>query len=95
MQRFANAWAIFQGLLLESLPFLLLGVAIAALARWLVPQAAWVLRQGLAVPQADWATGTRAAPEPLYIRTHYAEENRRKPTWKARSRRGSGGGAQG
>lgn len=60
-----------------------------------LPQAAWVLRQGLAVPQADWATGTRAAPEPLYIRTHYAEENRRKPTWKARSRRGSGGGAQG
>ena len=44
MQKFANAWAIFQGLLLESLPFLLLGVAIAALARWLVPQAAWVRR---------------------------------------------------
>ncbi|MEB3159543.1 MAG: permease [Synechococcus sp.] len=44
MYRFANAWAIFQGLLLESLPFLLLGVAIAALARWLVPQAAWVRR---------------------------------------------------
>ena len=44
MQRFANAWAIFQGLLLESLPFLLLGVSIAALARWLVPQAAWVRR---------------------------------------------------
>ena len=44
MQRFANAWAIFQGLLLESLPFLLLGVAIAALARWVVPQAAWVRR---------------------------------------------------
>ena len=44
MQRFANAWAIFQGLLLESLPFLLLGVAIAARARWLVPQAAWVRR---------------------------------------------------
>ena len=44
MQRLANAWAIFQGLLIESLPFLLLGVAIAALARWLVPQAAWVQR---------------------------------------------------
>ena len=44
MQRLANAWAIFQGLLIESLPFLLLGVAIAALARWLVPQAAWVRR---------------------------------------------------
>ncbi len=44
MQRLANAWAIFQGLLIESRPFLLLGVAIAALARWLVPQAAWVRR---------------------------------------------------
>jgi uncharacterized membrane protein YraQ (UPF0718 family) len=44
MQRLANTWAIFQGLLIESLPFLLLGVAIAALARWLVPQAAWVRR---------------------------------------------------
>ncbi|OUW45183.1 MULTISPECIES: permease [unclassified Synechococcus] len=44
MARLATAWAIFQGLLLESLPFLLLGVTIAALARWLVPQAAWVRR---------------------------------------------------
>ncbi|MGC6482231.1 MAG: permease [Synechococcus sp.] len=44
MQRLANAWAIFQGLLLESLPFLLLGVVIAAVARWFVPQAAWVRR---------------------------------------------------
>ena len=44
MARLATAWAIFQGLLLESLPFLLLGVAIAAFARWLVPQAAWVHR---------------------------------------------------
>lgn len=44
MARLATAWAIFQGLLLESLPFLLLGVAIAAFARWLVPQAAWLHR---------------------------------------------------
>ena len=44
MARLATAWAIFQGLLLESLPFLLLGVAIAVFARWLVPQAAWVHR---------------------------------------------------
>ena len=40
----ATAWAIFQGLLLESLPFLLLGVLIAGLARWLVPQGTWIER---------------------------------------------------
>ena len=40
----STAWAIFQGLLLEAIPFLLLGVAIAGLARWLVPQNAWVQR---------------------------------------------------
>ena len=42
--RLATAWAIFQGLLLESLPFLLLGVLIAGLARWLVPQGTWLSR---------------------------------------------------
>ena len=44
MERIATAWAIFQGLLLEAIPFLLLGVLIAGLARWLVPQSAWVSR---------------------------------------------------
>ena len=44
MTRLATAWAIFQGLLIEALPFLLLGVTIAGLARWLVPQSAWVHR---------------------------------------------------
>ena len=44
MTRFSTAWAIFQGLLIEALPFLLLGVAIAGFARWLVPQSAWVSR---------------------------------------------------
>ena len=44
VDRLSTAWAIFQGLLLEALPFLLLGVAIAGLARWLVPQTAWVQR---------------------------------------------------
>ena len=44
MEKVSTAWAIFQGLLLEAIPFLLLGVAIAGLARWLVPQTAWVLR---------------------------------------------------
>ena len=33
-QRFATAWALFQGLLIEALPFLLLGVLIATAARW-------------------------------------------------------------
>ena len=37
MTRLATGWAIFQGLLIEALPFLLLGVTIAGLARWLVP----------------------------------------------------------
>jgi uncharacterized membrane protein YraQ (UPF0718 family) len=44
MTRVATGWAIFQGLLIEAIPFLLLGVAIAGLARWLVPQSAWVQR---------------------------------------------------
>ncbi len=44
LEKVSTAWAIFQGLLLEAIPFLLLGVAIAGLARWLVPQAAWVHR---------------------------------------------------
>ena len=44
MEKLATAWAIFQGLLLEALPFLLLGVAISGLARWLVPQTNWVDR---------------------------------------------------
>jgi len=42
--KLATAWAIFQGLLLEAIPFLLLGVVIAGLARWLVPQGAWISR---------------------------------------------------
>ena len=44
LEKLSTAWAIFQGLLLEAIPFLLLGVAIAGLARWLVPQNAWVQR---------------------------------------------------
>ena len=44
MTRLATAWAIFQGLLIEALPFLMLGVTIAGLARWMVPQSAWVRR---------------------------------------------------
>ena len=44
LEQLATAWAIFQGLLLEAIPFLILGVAIAGLARWWVPQAAWIRR---------------------------------------------------
>ena len=33
-----------QGLLLEAIPFLLLGVVIAGLARWIVPQGTWIRR---------------------------------------------------
>ncbi|MFN6355899.1 MAG: permease [Cyanobacteriota bacterium] len=41
-QRLATAWALFQGLLIEALPFLLLGVVIATAARWLAPGGRWV-----------------------------------------------------
>ncbi|MEB3351180.1 MAG: permease [Cyanobacteriota bacterium] len=40
----ATAWALFQGLLLEALPFLLIGVLISAAARWLAPGGAWLRR---------------------------------------------------
>ena len=44
LEKISTAWVIFQGLLLEAIPFLLLGFAIAGFARWLVPQNAWVQR---------------------------------------------------
>jgi uncharacterized membrane protein YraQ (UPF0718 family) len=43
-QRLATAWALFQGLLIEALPFLLIGVVIAALARWFSPGGTWLRR---------------------------------------------------
>lgn len=42
LERLGTAWAIFQGLLIEALPFLLIGVMIAGLARWLAPGDAWL-----------------------------------------------------
>jgi uncharacterized membrane protein YraQ (UPF0718 family) len=42
--RLATAWALFQGLLIEALPFLLIGVVIAGLARWLSPGGRWLRR---------------------------------------------------
>ncbi len=44
MDRLATAWAIFQGLLLEALPFLLIGVLISGLSRWLTPGNRWLQR---------------------------------------------------
>ncbi|MFW6730770.1 MAG: permease [Synechococcus sp.] len=40
----ATAWAVFQGLLVEALPFLLIGVAIATLARAWDPRGRWLQR---------------------------------------------------
>ena len=42
--RLATAWALLQGLLIEALPFLLLGVLISAAARWLAPGGRWLRR---------------------------------------------------
>jgi uncharacterized membrane protein YraQ (UPF0718 family) len=44
LTRLATAWALFQGLLLEALPFLLIGVVIAALARRFAPGGGWLRR---------------------------------------------------
>jgi uncharacterized membrane protein YraQ (UPF0718 family) len=44
LARLATAWALFQGLLIEALPFLLIGVLIAAAARWLSPGGLWLRR---------------------------------------------------
>ncbi len=43
-ERLATAWALFQGLLIEALPFLLIGVLISAIARWLSPGGQWLRR---------------------------------------------------
>lgn len=42
MERLATAWALFQALLVEAMPFLLIGVLISAAARWLSPGGRWV-----------------------------------------------------
>ena len=42
MARIATIWAIFQGLLIEALPFLFIGVLIAGLARWIAPGGRWL-----------------------------------------------------
>ncbi|MFM7236085.1 MAG: permease [Cyanobium sp.] len=55
-QRLATAWALFQGLLIEALPFLLLGVVIATGARWFTPGGRW-LRQLPSHPLGGPLTG--------------------------------------
>lgn len=42
MSKLATIWAVFQGLLLEALPFLLIGVVIAGVARWIAPGGRWL-----------------------------------------------------
>ncbi|MEB3234124.1 MAG: permease, partial [Cyanobacteriota bacterium] len=44
MTKLNTVWALFQGLLIEALPFLLIGVLLASLARWLAPGGRWVQR---------------------------------------------------
>jgi uncharacterized membrane protein YraQ (UPF0718 family) len=44
LARLATAWALFQGLLIEALPFLLIGVLIAGAARWFSPGGLWLRR---------------------------------------------------
>ena len=44
LETFSTVWAIFQGLVLEAMPFLFIGVAVAGLARWLAPAGGWMRR---------------------------------------------------
>ncbi|UPM50068.1 MULTISPECIES: permease [unclassified Synechococcus] len=60
MARIATIWAIFQGLLIEALPFLLIGVLIAGLARWVAPGGRWLQRlpkQAVLAPLSGAALG--------------------------------------
>ena len=41
LERLATAWALFQALLVEAMPFLLIGVLISTGARWLSPGGRW------------------------------------------------------
>ena len=42
--KLATTWAVFQGLLIGALPFLLIGVGIASLVRWFSPTGGWLRR---------------------------------------------------
>jgi len=60
LARIATIWAIFQGLLIEALPFLFIGVLIAGLARWIAPGGGWLKRlpdQPILAPLSGAALG--------------------------------------
>jgi uncharacterized membrane protein YraQ (UPF0718 family) len=38
VDKLGTMWAVFQGLMIEALPFLVIGVVIASLARWIPPE---------------------------------------------------------
>jgi uncharacterized membrane protein YraQ (UPF0718 family) len=60
LARIATIWAIFQGLLIEALPFLFIGVLIAGLARWIAPGGRWLKRlpdQPILAPLSGAALG--------------------------------------
>ena len=44
VDKLGTMWAVFQGLMVEALPFLVIGVVIASLARWLSPGGRWLQR---------------------------------------------------
>jgi len=44
VDKLGTMWAVFQGLMIEALPFLVIGVVIASLARWLSPGGRWLQR---------------------------------------------------
>ena len=60
MARIATIWAIFQGLLIEALPFLFMGVLIAGLAGWIARGGRWLQRlpdQPILAPLSGAALG--------------------------------------
>ena len=62
-----TAWALFQGLLIEAMPFLLIGVLISGLASWLAPGGQWLRKlptHPLLGPLAGAALGTAATAAP-------------------------------
>ena len=44
VEKLQTVWAVFQGLVIEALPFLVIGVGIASLSRWLNPGGRWLQR---------------------------------------------------
>lgn len=42
VERLATTWALFQALLVVAMPFLLIGMALSTLARWISPGGQWM-----------------------------------------------------